>query len=80
MKHITEIIPDEIFNDPELVWAKEAFEDGQFFNVVIKKSKQLKAENVLLKKDLETACWYVSAHDGEVNGLELTSLAPSERA
>lgn len=36
---ITEIIPEEIFNDPDLAWAKEAFEDGQFFNIVIERNK-----------------------------------------
>ena len=48
--------------------------------ICIDKYEKLEAENALLKKDLETACWYVSAHDGEVDGLELTTIAPSERA
>lgn len=28
---ITEIIPDEIFNNPDLQWVRDAFEEGQFF-------------------------------------------------
>ncbi len=38
--HITEIIPD--LNDlPD--WAREAFEEGQYFNAVDKKIKQVEA-------------------------------------
>jgi hypothetical protein len=41
---ITEIIPDEIFNNPDLQWVRDAFEEGQFFTVVLDKIESLQAE------------------------------------
>jgi len=47
MTHITEIIPD-LDKLPD--WARKAFEDGQFFNVVAKKIEEIEAAEAKLAK------------------------------
>ena len=41
MHNITEIIPEDIFKDPDLEWARIAFEEGNFFNVVVERIRKL---------------------------------------
>ncbi|MBL4656274.1 MAG: hypothetical protein JKY33_10680, partial [Bacteroidia bacterium] len=51
--YITEIIPQNIFDDPDLAWVKEAFDNGQFFNVVLERIKQVELNfaNMLKQRD-----------------------------
>lgn len=41
MSETEEIIPDEVFNNSELDWAKKAFDEGNFFTVAIDRIKAL---------------------------------------
>lgn len=61
-RKITEIIPEEIFNDPDLEWAKIAFEEGNFFNVVVERIRNMKSEIM----DLDTYLCNVIKHNDEL--------------
>ena len=62
MNHITEILPEL---DKMPVWAREAFEAGQFFDVAFKRVERLEAENKALRDQVAAM----------VEGLELQNNA-----
>ncbi|MBL4656291.1 MAG: hypothetical protein JKY33_10765, partial [Bacteroidia bacterium] len=55
MTYITEIIPQKIFDDPDLAWVKEAFDNGQFFNVVLERLEIAESNFVDMLKQRDKA-------------------------
>ena len=65
MEKITEIIPSEIFKNPDLDWAKTSFDEGNFFSVAIERIKALerfrRAAEAMVNDEIDACIEYDAA-------------------